>query len=82
MFLHSILQNKVGRWARLRPLPDYSGLTALERVRAKCADAKREVDRVPRKRVSLVKYGDCNEVRSSAVWRRAWTVLGMKGGAE
>ena len=81
MLLHSIIAEKKQRWLQLKPRPDYTGMTLMQRIRAKCADAKREVSRRQLKYKSSIRYEAETEVGKSRVAVGGWTALGLRGGA-
>ena len=83
MILHSILAEKFNRPLK-HPAPDYSGLSPLQRVRAMCAAAKRQVAarKIPRRKAHC--YGPNVEecVNRSRVGHTGWTSLGLRSGAQ
>ena len=80
MMLHSILHQKTNHWLRLKPRPDYSGMDILQRIRAKCADAKRELERKPCKYHCTIQYAPEQEIGRSRVDHSGWIALELKGG--
>lgn len=81
MYLHSILQGKTHKWLKVNPRPGYSGMTVLQRINAKCAEAKRAVDMAPPQRCVGVRNEDTEVLHRERVEAGGWTRLGLFGSA-